>query len=86
MKTLFVVLGVGVLMGCAPLVLHKAGAGPEELARAQYECQVQEQQSANAANYARDPMSNMAYPWMARQSMKDCLHYKGWTEEEGVHP
>jgi hypothetical protein len=78
---LIMLIGLALLTGCAPLVLHKAGAGPDDLARAQYECQVQEQQSANAANYSRDPMSNMAYPWMARQAMRECLHYKGWDEQ-----
>jgi len=79
MNHILVVLAL-LLSGCAEIVLEKSGATPGELDHALYECQVQEQQSANAMNYARDPMSNMAYPFMARQAVLRCLKFKGWTE------
>lgn len=81
---LLIVVAATAMSGCAgPMVFENAGS-TNTLEQDQYDCQIIVKSGPYAMAYARDPLSNMAYPAMARGEMRRCLERKGWKLQEGA--
>ena len=83
LKGFALIIALALVTGCAPMLFQKDGASATDLERDNYQCQVQEQGNPYAHAYARDPIGNMGYPFMARQNISRCMEMKGWKRADG---
>jgi hypothetical protein len=84
-------MGIGILLfaltatmnGCfGPMTFENVGSA-NTLEQDRYDCEIIVNSGPFAHAYARDPMGNMGYPYMARKEMQRCLERKGWRLTDG---